>query len=194
MRNRYPKPFGIAIPVDKSMWFGTIRSMKPRRKPMTMKFGIFDHMDQGSVPLGAQYESRLRLIEAYDRAGFHALSPGRAPRDAARHGAVAQRVSRRGRPTHPPAAVRPAGLYPQPVSSAARRGRDLHARPDERRSARGRHRPRHFVLRAALLWRRSDQCPGDLCRSPRGDPAGADPADGEFRRAGSSSFTTCRSR
>src|SRR5437868_6879813 len=30
-----------------------------------MKFGIFDHMDQGAGPLGAHYESRLRLIEAY---------------------------------------------------------------------------------------------------------------------------------
>jgi alkanesulfonate monooxygenase SsuD/methylene tetrahydromethanopterin reductase-like flavin-dependent oxidoreductase (luciferase family) len=37
-----------------------------------MKFGVFDHMDRAAVPLGEQYESRLRLIEAYEQAGFHA--------------------------------------------------------------------------------------------------------------------------
>jgi len=37
-----------------------------------MKFGIFDHLDASGAPLGALYENRLKLIEAYDRAGFHA--------------------------------------------------------------------------------------------------------------------------
>lgn len=37
-----------------------------------MKFGIFDHMDDSGAPLGEQYESRLQLIEAYDRGGFYA--------------------------------------------------------------------------------------------------------------------------
>src|SRR5215210_6249408 len=37
-----------------------------------MKFGIFDHMDRAKVPLGQQYEERLQLIQAYERAGFHA--------------------------------------------------------------------------------------------------------------------------
>jgi alkanesulfonate monooxygenase SsuD/methylene tetrahydromethanopterin reductase-like flavin-dependent oxidoreductase (luciferase family) len=37
-----------------------------------MKFGVFDHMDDGGVPLGQQIEERLRLIEAYDRGGFYA--------------------------------------------------------------------------------------------------------------------------
>lgn len=37
-----------------------------------MKFGVFDHMDRGPLPLGEQYEARLKLIEAYERAGFHA--------------------------------------------------------------------------------------------------------------------------
>jgi alkanesulfonate monooxygenase SsuD/methylene tetrahydromethanopterin reductase-like flavin-dependent oxidoreductase (luciferase family) len=36
-----------------------------------MKFGIFDHMDDAGVPLGELYAGRLRLAEAYDRAGFH---------------------------------------------------------------------------------------------------------------------------
>jgi alkanesulfonate monooxygenase SsuD/methylene tetrahydromethanopterin reductase-like flavin-dependent oxidoreductase (luciferase family) len=67
-----------------------------------MKFGIFDHMDRGSVPLGEQYESRLRLIEAYDRAGFHAYhlaehhaTPlGMAPSPSVFLAAVAQRTRR----------------------------------------------------------------------------------------------------
>lgn len=37
-----------------------------------MKFGVFDHMDEAGVPLGRQFEERLRLIEAYDRLGFYA--------------------------------------------------------------------------------------------------------------------------
>jgi alkanesulfonate monooxygenase SsuD/methylene tetrahydromethanopterin reductase-like flavin-dependent oxidoreductase (luciferase family) len=67
-----------------------------------MKFGIFDHMDQGAAPLGEQYENRLRLIEAYDRAGFHAYhlaehhaTPlGMAPSPSVFLAAVAQRTRR----------------------------------------------------------------------------------------------------
>jgi alkanesulfonate monooxygenase SsuD/methylene tetrahydromethanopterin reductase-like flavin-dependent oxidoreductase (luciferase family) len=37
-----------------------------------VRFGIFDHMDDGGVPLQRQFAERLRLIEAYDRLGFYA--------------------------------------------------------------------------------------------------------------------------
>ena len=37
-----------------------------------MKFGVFDHMDDADVPHGELYANRLRLAEAFDRAGFHA--------------------------------------------------------------------------------------------------------------------------
>src|SRR5579871_3079787 len=67
-----------------------------------MKFGIFDHMDQGAVPLGEQYENRLTLIEAYERAGFrayhlaehHATPLGMAPSPSVFLAAVAQRTRR----------------------------------------------------------------------------------------------------
>ena len=36
-----------------------------------MKFGVFDHMDRGTVPLAEQYENRLKLVEAYERHGFY---------------------------------------------------------------------------------------------------------------------------
>ncbi|MEJ0019766.1 MAG: LLM class flavin-dependent oxidoreductase [Acetobacteraceae bacterium] len=36
-----------------------------------MQFGVFDHMDRGDVGLDRFYADRLRLVEAYDRAGFH---------------------------------------------------------------------------------------------------------------------------
>ncbi|HWS08437.1 MAG TPA: LLM class flavin-dependent oxidoreductase [Xanthobacteraceae bacterium] len=36
-----------------------------------MKFGVFDHMDDAGVPHGELFAGRLRLAEAYDRAGFH---------------------------------------------------------------------------------------------------------------------------
>ena len=36
-----------------------------------MHFGIFDHMDRSGEPIAVQYENRLRMLEACDRAGFH---------------------------------------------------------------------------------------------------------------------------
>lgn len=36
-----------------------------------MKFGIFDHVDLTGQPLHSFYEDRLKLVEAYDRSGFH---------------------------------------------------------------------------------------------------------------------------
>ena len=67
-----------------------------------MKFGVFDHMDRAGVPLGQQYAERLELIEAYDRAGFHAYhlaehhaTPlGMAPSPSVFLAAVAQRTRR----------------------------------------------------------------------------------------------------
>jgi alkanesulfonate monooxygenase SsuD/methylene tetrahydromethanopterin reductase-like flavin-dependent oxidoreductase (luciferase family) len=35
-----------------------------------LKFGIFDHLDDGGLPLGEFFESRLKLIETIERAGF----------------------------------------------------------------------------------------------------------------------------
>lgn len=67
-----------------------------------MKFGIFDHMDRAKVPLGQQYEERLQLAQAYERAGFHALliaehhgTPlGMSPSPSVFLSAVAQRTRR----------------------------------------------------------------------------------------------------
>lgn len=36
-----------------------------------LEFGIFDHVDRGSAPLGQYYEDRLQIVEAFDRAGFY---------------------------------------------------------------------------------------------------------------------------
>jgi alkanesulfonate monooxygenase SsuD/methylene tetrahydromethanopterin reductase-like flavin-dependent oxidoreductase (luciferase family) len=36
-----------------------------------MEFGIFDHVDRGDEPLADYYESRLKLVETYDRCGFY---------------------------------------------------------------------------------------------------------------------------
>jgi alkanesulfonate monooxygenase SsuD/methylene tetrahydromethanopterin reductase-like flavin-dependent oxidoreductase (luciferase family) len=67
-----------------------------------MEFGIFDHVDRYDGPLGAYYEARLKLAEAYDRAGFHAYhvaehhaTPlGMAPSPSVFLAAVAQRTKR----------------------------------------------------------------------------------------------------
>ena len=37
-----------------------------------MRFGVFDHMDSNGLNPGQQYRDRLRLVEAYDEAGFFA--------------------------------------------------------------------------------------------------------------------------
>jgi len=65
-----------------------------------MKLGVFDHMDRGLVPLDRFYEERLKLVEAYDRAGFHgyhvaehhATPLGVAPSPGVWLAAVAQRT------------------------------------------------------------------------------------------------------
>jgi alkanesulfonate monooxygenase SsuD/methylene tetrahydromethanopterin reductase-like flavin-dependent oxidoreductase (luciferase family) len=67
-----------------------------------MRFGVFDHMDRSVGDLARQYEDRLVLAEAYDRAGFHAYhlaehhgTPlGLAPSPGVFLAAVAQRTSR----------------------------------------------------------------------------------------------------
>lgn len=37
-----------------------------------MEFGVFDHVDHSGLPLADLYETRLKIVEAYDRSGFHA--------------------------------------------------------------------------------------------------------------------------
>ena len=69
---------------------------------MDLAFGVFDHLDRRDEPLGTLYEDRLRLVEAYDRAGFHAYhlaehhaTPlGMAPAPGVFLSAVAQRTER----------------------------------------------------------------------------------------------------
>src|SRR5262245_51298552 len=65
-----------------------------------MKFGVFDHLDASGQPLEQLYESRLRLTEAYDRAGMyayhvaehHATPLGLGPSPSVYLSAVAQRT------------------------------------------------------------------------------------------------------
>ena len=67
-----------------------------------MKFGVFDHMDEGDVSLEQQFEERLKLIEAYDALGFyayqiaehHGTPLGLAPSPGIFLAAVAQRTRR----------------------------------------------------------------------------------------------------
>jgi alkanesulfonate monooxygenase SsuD/methylene tetrahydromethanopterin reductase-like flavin-dependent oxidoreductase (luciferase family) len=69
---------------------------------MTVDFGIFDHLDRGGFAIGEHYANRLKLIEAYDAAGFysyhlaehHGTSLGMAPSPSVFLSAVAQRTRR----------------------------------------------------------------------------------------------------
>ncbi|HSK30773.1 MAG TPA: LLM class flavin-dependent oxidoreductase [Candidatus Limnocylindria bacterium] len=65
-----------------------------------MEIGIFDHLDRNDLPLRDFYEARLKLIEAYERAGFyayhvaehHSTPIGMAPSPSVFLSAVAQRT------------------------------------------------------------------------------------------------------
>ena len=65
-----------------------------------MKFGVFDHMDRAGGDLARQFDERLRLIELYEKSGFHAYhiaehhaTPlGMAPSPSVFLAAVAQRT------------------------------------------------------------------------------------------------------
>ncbi|HVG51826.1 MAG TPA: LLM class flavin-dependent oxidoreductase [Xanthobacteraceae bacterium] len=67
-----------------------------------MQFGIFDHLDRNSLPLGEFYEQRLKLTEAFERAGFysyhlaeHHFTPlGMAPSPSVFLASIAQRTKR----------------------------------------------------------------------------------------------------
>jgi alkanesulfonate monooxygenase SsuD/methylene tetrahydromethanopterin reductase-like flavin-dependent oxidoreductase (luciferase family) len=67
-----------------------------------MEFGIFDHLDRNDLPLATFYEQRLKLTEAYDRAGLysyhlaeHHFTPlGMAPSPSVFLASIAQRTKR----------------------------------------------------------------------------------------------------
>src|SRR5436309_9808067 len=67
-----------------------------------MQFGVFDHLDRNDLALREYYESRLQIIEAYDRLGFyayhvaehHSTPLGLAPSPSVFLSAVAQRTKR----------------------------------------------------------------------------------------------------
>ena len=69
---------------------------------MTLEVGVFDHLDRGAGPLADYYEDRLKIVEAYDKAGFfgyhvaehHATPLGMAPSPSVFLSAVAQRTKR----------------------------------------------------------------------------------------------------
>jgi alkanesulfonate monooxygenase SsuD/methylene tetrahydromethanopterin reductase-like flavin-dependent oxidoreductase (luciferase family) len=67
-----------------------------------MEFGIFDHLDRSHLPLHQYYEARLKVIQAYETAGFyayhlaehHSTPLGMAPSPSVFLAAVAQRTRR----------------------------------------------------------------------------------------------------
>jgi alkanesulfonate monooxygenase SsuD/methylene tetrahydromethanopterin reductase-like flavin-dependent oxidoreductase (luciferase family) len=69
---------------------------------MTLEIGVFDHLDRGAGTLRDYYEDRLKIVEAYDKAGFfgyhvaehHATPLGMAPSPTVFLSAVAQRTRR----------------------------------------------------------------------------------------------------
>ena len=66
-----------------------------------MEFGIFDHLDNETLPFQQYYQERLKIIERYDQSGFHsyhlaehhATTLGMAPSPNVFLSAVAQRTT-----------------------------------------------------------------------------------------------------
>ena len=73
-----------------------------KQRGENMEFGVFDHLDRYGGALADYYEDRLRIVEAYDRAGFyayhlaehHSTPLGMAPSPSVFLSAVAQRTSK----------------------------------------------------------------------------------------------------
>lgn len=69
---------------------------------MSLEFGVFDHLDRNDLPLRDYYEERLKIVEAFERGGFHAyhvaehhFTPlGAAPSPSVFLAAIAQRTKR----------------------------------------------------------------------------------------------------
>jgi len=69
---------------------------------VALQFGIFDHLDESGEPLAQLYDTRLKLVEQYDRLGFrsyhiaehHSSTLGMAPSPSVFLAAVAQRTNR----------------------------------------------------------------------------------------------------
>jgi alkanesulfonate monooxygenase SsuD/methylene tetrahydromethanopterin reductase-like flavin-dependent oxidoreductase (luciferase family) len=69
---------------------------------VALQFGIFDHVDDNGTPLADLFETRLKLVEQYDRSGFrsyhiaehHSTPLGMAPSPSVFLAAVAQRSQR----------------------------------------------------------------------------------------------------
>ena len=67
-----------------------------------MEFGVFDYLDLSGSPIERFYRERLELVEAYERAGFHAYHVaehhlthlGMAPSPSVFLAAAAQRTRR----------------------------------------------------------------------------------------------------
>ncbi len=67
-----------------------------------MEFGVFDHLDRNDLSLSDYYDARLKIVEAYDRLGFHgyhlaehhATPLGMAPSPSVFLSAVAQRTKK----------------------------------------------------------------------------------------------------
>ena len=122
-----------------------------------------------------------------DRRGVRArgvlrLSSRRASCDAARHGAFAERLSRRAGATNAPAALRPDGVRAAALSSAPPDRGNLHARSDERRTPRTELWARRLAARDRIFRRRSGDRAGHLCRGRRTDRQRHDLRDARFSR------------
>ena len=147
-----------------------------------MKFGIFDHLDRNDLPLRDYYESRLQIIEAYDRLGFyayhvaehHSTPLGMAASPSVFLSAIAQRTQRlRFGPMvyalplyHPLRMIEEICMLDQMSAGRLEIGFGRGSVPEE----------------LDLLWTKAGRGTGSLCRGAGTDHQGDDRADADIPR------------
>ena len=171
---------------------GSSRRQCVRRGTRRMKFGVFDHMDDAGVAVHAALRRPRAAGGGLRPRRLLRLPPRRAPRDAARLRRLAGAVPGRDRAAHDAAALRPAGLSPALLPPGPPDRGNLHARSDERRAVRARHRPRRVAARSGRLRRRLQGGAGDLSRGAATSSCKACRPTSSPSRASTTASARCR--
>jgi hypothetical protein len=129
-----------------------------------MKFGLFDHVEDGERPLATLFDETAR-VRAGRRRRRHLLpARGRASRHSAQHGAGAGNLSRRGGARDQAHAARSPGLPAAALFPAAPDRGDLHSRPSQLRAHGSWRRPGRIAVRAQIPQDRARRFARDLHR------------------------------
>ena len=168
---------------------------KPRMIGETaVQFGVFDHLDDSGLPLGRHFENRLKLIEAYDRAGFYGYHLAEHHNTPLGYAPSPERLSRRpSRSARKQLQFGPM-VYLLPLYHPLRLIDEICMLDQmSERAVSLRRRARHLADRGRLLRRRFRHRRGAVPRGLRGHPHRPDRGRADLSRQVSTISTMCRS-